>query len=117
MKKFLVLFLVLFSVNLFYAHAPSEIKIEYDDAKKMIMTNIIHSLKTSPVQDPKKHFIKYIILKVDGKIIDKKSYNEQETIEGQKAVFKVNDIKKGSKIKIDTVCNIGGRKSYNIIVK
>lgn len=117
MKKILLAFFIFFVLNAVYAHSPTDVKIDYDPSSGIVNVNVIHDLKTSPVQDPKKHYVKSIILKINGKTVKTNTFTMQESIIGQSTVFNEINAEKGNKITVEAVCNMIGSKSSTIVVK
>jgi hypothetical protein len=117
MKKNFIAILILFCISSFYGHAPSEIKIDYDSVQKKINVDVKHNLLTSPVQDPKKHFIKTITLRINGKTIKTNTFKMQDSIYEQLTTFDNINAVKGNKITVEAECSLLGSKSATIVVK
>ena len=118
MKKILFLAFIIFCLSSFLvAHPASEVIIEYDAANKTIKVDVKHDLTKSPVQDVKKHYIKLVTLIIDGKQVNKESFDSQATIEDQLTNFTDIVLKKGSKVVVKTFCNLGGTKSGSLTIK
>jgi desulfoferrodoxin (superoxide reductase-like protein) len=116
MKKYLVIIFVIFTVGIFYAHSPSDIKFTYDSstdpAKSTLTVYIKHNINASGQKDPTKHYIKEVELKVNGKAVDTQTFTQQETADGQTVVFKVNLTDK-DKVSVKATCNMIGAKTSN----
>jgi hypothetical protein len=116
MKKYLVLIFLIFTVGIFYAHSPSDIKFTYDvstdPAKSTLTVNVKHNLNSSGQKDPAKHYIKEAVLSVNGKVVDTQTFTQQETIDSQTVVFKINLTDK-DKVSVKATCNMIGAKTSN----
>ena len=117
MKKIIILFIITLVAVFLFPHSPTAVNIDYDAVKKLINVEVKHDLKTSPVQDPKKHYIKSIILKINGKTVKTNTFTMQDSIEGQSTVFENIDVEKGNKITVEAICNLIGSKSSSIVIK
>jgi hypothetical protein len=117
MKKILLAFFIFFVLNTLYAHAPSDVKIDYDMSAGVVKVIVIHDLKTSPVQDPKKHYIKTITIKINGKNVKTNTFKMQESINSQTTIFDKISVVKGNKITVEAECSLLGTKSSTIVVK
>jgi len=117
MKKSIVSLFVLFVSMFLYSHAPTDVIIEYDAVKNIINVDVKHNLQTSPAQDPKKHYIKTIVLKVNGKTVKTNNFEMQDAITEQKTFFDNITVEKGNKITVEAVCNLIGAKSGTMVVK
>jgi desulfoferrodoxin (superoxide reductase-like protein) len=114
MKKYLVLIFTVFVAGVFFGHPPSDIMLKYKPAvgaiKGVLSVDVKHAILSTAVKDPKKHFIKEIVLLVNGKEIEKKDFTKQETVTGQTAKFKV-DLKPGDIATVSATCSIKGTKT------
>ena len=120
MKKIFVLFFIFFTISIVFAHSPSDITISYDGTKDNLKVIIKHSLKTSPEQDPNKHYIKSVELKINGKLFKTNTFTKQSSVEEQITNFdkiNLNKDNKDSKITIKATCNIVGSKTKNFVIK
>ena len=117
MKKIFIVLFFFIGVTLLYSHAPSKVEIKYDAANNAINVYVKHSLKTSPIKDPTKHYVESIELKVNGKLITTNTFTKQETIDGQSTVFNNVDLKKGDKVSVKAECSIIGSKTSKIVIK
>jgi len=111
MKKTLILLFALFSVNLFYAHSAKNIILTFDEKNSELSIDAIHK-----VSNEKKHYINQFIIFVNDKQIFEKKYNLQTNKDEQKDTVKI-EAKAGDKIKVNSNCNLGGKKSGELLVK
>jgi desulfoferrodoxin (superoxide reductase-like protein) len=116
MKKFIVLIaLVVFPLSILFAHPASEVNVNYTAKTKVLMVDVVHMVSTSKVTDTKKHYIKEIIVTLNGKKVKTKKFRDQ-TGDSVKAEFKVK-AKSGDKINVTATCSLAGSKSTEIIVE
>ncbi len=117
MKKLFVILFVLTSIGLIFGHAPSKVDVTYDKVKKAVTVNVTHQIKGTSKPDPKVHFIKEIVVSLNGKIVASKTFKAQSTLNGEKASITIKDpVKKDDKIKVTAKCSIIGMKSTEIVV-
>lgn len=114
MKKIVLisgLFLFLMS-QLCYAHSPSAINANYDDATGMLNVTVIH-----PVGNPDGHYVKKIeIMHNDNKLIEQ-NFNLQGNENSQMAIYMVPGIEKGDTISVEAYCSKVGEIEEEIEVK
>lgn len=117
MKKFLVVLFTVFTVSAFFGHAPTGAEFNYEATSEggVLTVNVLHNLKTSPVSDPTKHYLNKIVLYVKGKTVETLTLNKQNSIEGEKVVFKIN-LNPGDKISVKATCNLLGTKKVNYTI-
>ena len=119
MKKLLVLFFIVFSMQVFFAHSPTDIVITYDNASDSLHVVVKHSITNSSIKDPTKHYIKTVELKINGKLFKTNTFMSQPTLDEQVTDFNMlplND-NKNNKITIKATCNIIGSKTKNFTIK
>jgi hypothetical protein len=116
MKRFLIMFFILFSVGLFYAHPPENVALKYDAATKMVIVNITHKIMESTVKNPVKHYIKDVIISVNGKRVISENIVFQQSDDGEACDYLLN-VKSGDKISVTASCNISGFKTETINVQ
>lgn len=116
MKKFfLTLFLILLAVSAF-AHPPTDIKLEYNSATRMLTITANHPLQNNIVSDPARHYLREITVSVNGKIVITETLVFQQSPNGEISSFLLN-VKAGDRISVRAVCNITGVKTAEITVK
>lgn len=113
MNKFLiivVLFLLVFS-SFVFAHPSADIIFNYDSKAKIISVGIAHS-----VENLQKHFVKQIIIKVNGKNWISQNFLSQVNPNAQAASYAVVDLRKGDIVQITAICNEAGEltKTFKI---
>lgn len=117
MKKLFVILFVLSTIGLIFGHAPSKIDVTYNKAKKTVTVNVTHQIKGTKKPDPKVHFIKEIVVNLNGKKVASKTFKSQPTLNGVKATFIIKTpVKKGDKIKVTAKCSVIGMKSTEIVI-
>jgi desulfoferrodoxin (superoxide reductase-like protein) len=115
MKKYLIitfglLFLVVNSIA--FAHPPTEIIFNYDAKVKILSIGVAHAVK-----DYKKHFIKEINIKVNGKGWITQNFLSQTNLDAQAASYAQVDLKKGDVIEVLAVCNLSGQLKKKFQIK
>lgn len=116
MKNWLVVIFLIFAVSMFYAHNPKDVKLAYDAAKGELSVTVEHLIKETKQPDPTKHYIKEIIVSLNGTKGETKTFKSQESTDFQKAMFKLK-AKKGDKIAVTANCVISGTKTVELVVK
>ncbi len=119
MKNFFVIFFVVFSVSIFFAHAPTDVNVYLDSSNNIIVVEVQHDISKTKVMDTAKHFIKEIIVKINGKVIETKKFKMQDSSKDQMTAFTVprSKIKMGDKITVEAKCNLSGILSGELMVK
>ena len=103
MKKLIVAAaaIALFAGGVF-AHPAKSIELTITGTRVDI--NVVHQVK-----DPAKHYIDQIEVLVDGKKLVTQAFTLQKDMNGQAATYIIPEIKPGSKVKVITNCNKGGK--------
>lgn len=106
MKKIAVFFILFLSgvVMNAYAHPPSDIKMTFDPATKMLEAVIMHD-----VNDPAKHFINKVDVGLNGKEIISQALSQQDNKESQTVRYLVPDVKAGDSLSVEGYCNLVGK--------
>ena len=106
MKKkivFLTMILGLFLSSVAYAHPPSDIKITFDLATKMLTAVIYHN-----VSNPLKHYIKKVDVGLNGKEILTQMISREDNNLTQTVTYLIPDAKPGDTISVEGYCSISG---------
>jgi len=113
MKKLApLIFLVLFGfTSLAYAHPPSDIKITFDPASKILTAIILHN-----VSNPLNHYIKKVDVGKNGKEIIEHQISCQDNNESQTVEYLIPDAKNGDVISVEGYCSISGKLEKEITV-
>jgi desulfoferrodoxin (superoxide reductase-like protein) len=114
MKKVLtIIFFSFFLIlnSLVFAHPPTDIIFNYNAKSKILSVGIVHSVK-----DSKKHFIKEVNIKVNGKEWITQKFTSQPTADVQASSYAQVELKKGDVIEVLAVCNEKGelKKTFKI---
>ena len=115
MKKYLIIaFSLLFLLvsSLAFAHPPADVIFNYDAKGKILSIGVAHSVK-----DSKKHFIKEINIKVNGKDWITQDFLSQTNLDVQAASYAQVDLKKGDIIEVLAVCNQSGQLKKKFEIK
>jgi desulfoferrodoxin (superoxide reductase-like protein) len=107
-KIFLILLLCAFGLQ---AHAPKAVELAYDAETAMLSVKVLHK-----VSNPEKHHIKRIAVYAGKELLAEKTYERQETAEGQDEMFLFIDkpLQKGDAVTVKAYCNIMGKKSADL---
>jgi len=111
MKKLFAVSILLFVFLCTFAHAPSRIDVQFDDAMQNISISVEHS-----VPMPAVHYIDLITIKVNGNEIIKQNFTNQLNKIEQKAVYFLPNLRDGDKISVTAYCNISGKSSVDYII-
>jgi desulfoferrodoxin (superoxide reductase-like protein) len=94
-----------------FAHPPSDIKLHFDPAAKLLTAVIEH-----PVSNPRKHYIKKVDIGLNGKEIKMLTFIKQETGTRQTVEIIIPDAKKGDTLSVEGYCILSGRLEKEIKV-
>lgn len=99
-----ILFLICFiSVSLnARAHSPSGMSLDYNSTEEKLSVSITHS-----VSDPNSHYIKSVVIKIDGNVIETKSYTTQPSSSSFTYEYELT-VNEGSTIEVTAECSIAG---------
>jgi len=102
---FLALFLSMFLLD---AHAPKSIDLAYDGEAAALSVKVWHK-----VSNQDKHYIEKISVYAGETLLAEKTYERQETADGQEEIFLFIDrpLKTGDAVKVVAICNILGKRS------
>lgn len=114
MKKIAVLSALFLaaSVAVAYAHPPSDIKITFDPAAKMLHAQVMHDVK-----DPAQHFINKVDVALNGKEIITQAISCQENNMSQAVHYLITDAKAGDTLSVEGYCSISGKLEKEIKVQ
>ena len=107
---FAILFLAV-AISASYAHAPSNIKISFDRNTKVLQVVIMHS-----VNDPLKHYVKKVDVRLNKRGIISQIIPEQDNSESQALTYIIPGAKIGDLISVEASCSDTGRfeKEYKV---
>ncbi len=111
-KQFLVLFLFVLIPIFTMAHPPQKVVITYDKATSTVKVVITH-----PVNDVNTHFIKSVVIKVDGKEVKTFTETKQDATSTETVEVVLSGVKPGMKIEALATCNLMGSKKGKITVQ
>ncbi len=95
-----------------FAHPPSDIKIQFDPATKILTAVIQHR-----VSNPTSHYIYKVDIGRNGKKIQMLPFKKQETCTSQTVKFVIPEAKKGDTLSVEGYCKLGGRLEKEIPVQ
>ena len=105
-----LLWLSCFLTSLSWATPPSEIKLEYDQDKKILHMELKHVSS-----NPRKHYLRRVfIYKNDDDAIER-DYTTQTNAQGLIEDVAI-DLKGGDKVRVLAVCSKAGRKEETLVI-
>jgi hypothetical protein len=113
-KVFLLaaVFIFLGQAAVAYAHPPSDIKITYDPATKMVTAVIMHN-----VSNVLGHYIKKVDVAINGREVIEHQISRQDNNESQTVTYLLPDIKDGDVVSVEGYCSISGTLKKEITAK
>jgi len=106
-----VLFLFFAGTSGVQAHAPKTVDLSYDLAEQVLTVTIDHwAVSTST------HFIEKVVIKKNGKVVEKKEYTSQPSAEEFSYTYKI-PAEPGDKFEVTAACSVHGSKSSSLTVK
>lgn len=115
MKKWSIVFCLMFAAGIFYGHPASGFDISFDAKKSLLTVVMTHDLSGSMVKDTTKHFIKTVNITVNGVNTIVQNLQDQEKATGETVVYKLR-LKKGDKVNVMGICNIFGSSGKDFVV-
>ena len=109
MKRSILTIILLIAAITIFAHPPISFKIIYNET--MLSIGIRHE-----VDNASKHHIDKLSIEHEGEILIMQKFNGQTSKEMQEAIYKIDGLEEGDKIKITAHCNIAGKKSTEYII-
>ena len=109
---FTLFFIFLAAVSAAYAHPPSDIKITFDPATKVLTAVIVHN-----TSNPLKHYIKKVDVGINGKEIIEHSISREDNNESQTVSYLIPDVNDGDVVSVEGYCSISGKLTKEITVK
>jgi len=103
--------LLLLAFSSAYAHAPGKVDPEFDLNEQLLKVRVQHQVK-----DEAKHYVSQVIVELNGKKIIEQTLETQESLAGEKLVYRITDAGIGDTIAVTAVCNISGKKKVSIKV-
>ncbi len=84
------------------AHSPANMILEYDSDERKLSVTITHT-----VTDPTTHYIESVEIKVDGTVVETKTYANQPSTSSFTYEYDLS-INDGSTVEVTAICNIAG---------
>lgn len=112
MKKTLIIIIIAGFISLLSAHPASKVEAKFDLVKKVLSVEFLHSVK-----DNSKHYITEVTVALNGKEIIKQNINIQDDNKKGDLVYKITEAKDGDTFKINTRCNKGGKKGFELKIE
>jgi hypothetical protein len=105
MRKIALAMIVFFALGAnAYAHPPSDIKITFDPAVKVLSAVIMHG-----VSNPASHYISKVDVGLNGKEIIEQSISRQDNNDSQTVSYLIPDAKSGDTLSVEGYCSISGK--------
>ena len=92
-------------------HPPKTVELAYDPGERALRVNVAHGVK-----DPGKHYIKSILVVLNGKQVAQQQYGRQRSEAGHQATFRLGKAGAGDKIEVTAVCAVSGSKSAALVI-
>ena len=105
-----VLMIFCFSPQVSYAHAPKDVKLEYNSDTKTLTVTIEHKSLFSSF-----HYIKTVEIKNNSAVISTNKYESQPGSSPFTYTYKVTAAT-GDKLEVTATCNISGSKTATLTV-
>ena len=114
MKKIAVLLMLLLAVAVrcAYAHSPSDMKITFNPATKVLTVVIMHDVSRTV-----NHYTKRVDIHLNRKEIINDVFSRQDNDFSQTVTYTIKDAKPGDTITVTALCNIIGRIKRKITVE
>jgi len=109
---FLMVFVFAAAISTVYAHPPSDIKITFDSKTKIMQAVIIHN-----TSNPQNHYIKKVIVGLNGKGIIEHEISYQDNNESQTVSYLIPDAKAGDVLSVEGSCSISGKLEKELKVQ
>ena len=101
--------LLLLAFSAAYAHAPNNADLEFDLDEQLLKVRVQHQVK-----DAAKHYVSQVIVELNGKKVIEQTLGSQESLAGEKLVYRITDAGVGDTIAVTAICNISGKKKASI---
>lgn len=103
-------FIFFVNVSAAFAHPPSDIKITFDPATKMVSAVIVHN-----VSNTLSHYIKKVDVAINGREVIEQEISRQDNNASQTVTYLLPDIKDGDVVSVEGYCNISGTLKKEIV--
>lgn len=111
MKKSILTLIFLSFAGLLMAHPPKSVNLTYNKEGKIKIV-VVHNVK-----DVATHYIKQMIIFVDGKQVKTLDFKTQTNVKEEDVEVVVPEVKSGSEVKVKATCNIFGSKTGKIKIQ
>ncbi|MBU0630730.1 MAG: hypothetical protein KKC80_07435 [Candidatus Margulisbacteria bacterium] len=103
-KRLIIVVLLLFAASTAFADPPKKMELKLTGQR--LIVNVLHGSKKVDL-----HYIKAIVIKLDGKKIIEQDYSLQSPL-GQIAIYEIPELaKKHSSLTVSATCSIYGTKT------
>lgn len=111
MKSFLLCLVFILSGLSAYAHPPKSVELSYDAEKGELNISVVH-----PVKDVKSHYIKDVIISLNGEEKELIKYEKQSDSETFSFTYQIAGLKGGDVINVVADCNKFGKRSAELVI-
>lgn len=115
-KKIIYLLTFLLITQPVFAHPPSNIQVQYSKSNNEIIIIVNHRIGTGGHVKNRTHFIKEIVLNLNGKITDTKTFTYQNNSSIVKASFPLPKFESNDQLSLKAICSTGNELSKDILV-
>lgn len=107
----LIVFFSMLTAVICFAHPPAALEFAYDPDSSILHVTIGHR-----VNDAAKHYVRKLVVELDGKEIIVQTFRRQDDGGTQRVMYRVIDVHEGDRVKVTAYCNISGRKSEVFVI-
>lgn len=108
----MVIFMLLFICQAAYAHPPSRMRMSYDKPSRTLKITITHA-----VTNPESHYVKEVVVKIEGDDVLEHRLSEQETDNTQFVQYSIPDVESGDLIRVEVHCSSFGKRMKELTIK
>jgi hypothetical protein len=115
MKRLAFMVMLLALLGLFstgWGHPAKGIEMQFDAAQGLLTVTVSHDVK-----DAAKHYIKTIVVELNGRKIIEQDFSRQVDNQVQEAVYRIIDAAVGDQLQVIATCSIAGTKKQVLKVE
>ncbi len=118
MNKLILYFLIFFLLaSPAFAHQPSSIIVQKDKGTNELVVLVYHRISTGRHEKNRTHFIKEIILEVNGKQVDSATFNYQNNPSIVRTRFAMPKHERNDELTVKAICSTGSELSSKVSIK
>lgn len=111
-QKIIACLIIAFLPLALFAHAPKKVTLEYDKDTGKLSIEMPHSVKN--VED---HYIKSILITVNGEEKETLEYTVQSSLESHEVVVDLPGLQAEDEVSVKATCNKVGSKTGNLEIE